>query len=332
MLPWIRLSFALQRWELLFVAIVTVFLTGAMLWIAWQAGQLVALDPSCFAADRDAPRCRELVERLGTLGGFGGQLLSYTAVVAFGMGLVLGVPLVAREIEHGTADLAWSLGPSRTRWLLPRAVTVAAVVVALLAVLAIASDILASAILPDLNLAADFTWYGQRGVLLVMRGLLALGIGLAVGAMLGRQLPALLLAIIATVAIFVVINVAMDRWLMSDATAARFAFTNQGISFVGSRSLGGFFQVPSGEILTSDELAARGVDVDNLVWDDERGEFYASAADRAAKRNLIGWHVDLLVPGSKYPVAVKKESLLLGIVAAAGAGLAFGIVQRRRPY
>ncbi len=174
-----------------------------MLWIAWQAGQLVALDPTCLAADRDAPRCRELVETLGTLGGFGGQLLTYSAVVAFGMGLVVGVPLVAREIEHGSAGLAWTLSPSRMRWLLPRMAAAATVVIALLAVLSVASDVLASAILPDLNLGADFTWYGQRGGLLVMRGLLALGIGLALGAMLGRQLLALLLAILATVAVFV---------------------------------------------------------------------------------------------------------------------------------
>jgi hypothetical protein len=328
----VRLSIAVQRWELLFVAIVALLVTAAMLWIAWQASQLVALDPACFAADRDAPRCRDVVEQFGVLSGRGGQLLSYTGVIPFGVGLVVGVPLVSREIEHGTADLAWTLSPSRVRWLVPRMLTIATVLTALLAILAIASEVVASAILPDLDLAADFTWYGQRGALLVMRGLLALAVGIVVGAAIGRQLPALLLAVAATVALFLVMNLAMDQWLRSDAIAARFAFPDQGVSFIGSRSLGGFFQLPSGAILTSDELAARGVDMNNLVWEDDRGEFYASAADRAARRNLIGWHVDLLVPGAKYPVVVAKESLLLAIVALTAGGLSLAVVDRRRPY
>ncbi len=332
MLQRVRLSIALQRWELLFVAILTLSLSAGMLWIGWQASQLVAFDPACFAADRDASRCRDLLDDLGNLGGFAGQLLTYTSVVAFGSGLVLGVPLVAREIEHGTADLAWSLSPSRTGWLLPRVATGAIIVVALLGALAIASEVVAGAILPDLDLGADFTWYGQRGVLLVVQALMSLAIGLAIGAVFGRQLPGLLMGVLATVGLLVLVNIAVDRWLMSDATAARFSLPNQGISFNGSRSLGGFFQIPSGAILTNDELAATGVDMSNLVWDDERGEFYASSADRAARRNLIGRHVDLLVPGKKYGTAVLKESLLLGGIALTGGALAFGVVHRRRPY
>lgn len=330
MLRSFRLSVALQRWELLFVTVLTLSLSAGMLWIAWQASQIVAIDPACFGADRDAPRCRDLVDQLGNLGGFAGQLLTYTAVVAFGSGLVLGVPLVAREIEHGTADLAWSLSPSRMRWLLPRVVVTAGITVALLGTLAIASDVVAGATLPDLNLGADFTWYGQRGVLLVMCGLLGLGIGLGAGAIFGRQLPALLIAVVATAAVFVAVNVALDRWLMSDASAARFALPNQSISFIGSRSLGGFFQVPGGALVTMDELEARGVH--ELFWDEERSEFYATLADRLTKQNLVGWQVDLLVPGEKYGTAVLKQSLLLAGLALGGGALAFAVVNRRRPY
>ena len=36
------------------------------------------------------------------------------------VGLILGVPVVAREIELRTTDLAWSLSLRRSRWLLTR--------------------------------------------------------------------------------------------------------------------------------------------------------------------------------------------------------------------
>jgi hypothetical protein len=327
---WLRLGFALQRWEVLFAAILTLGVSAAMFWVAWQARQLVALDPACFASDAGPARCQELSNALGTPSGFGGQLLSFTLAVAFGVGLVMGVPLVASEIEHGTATLAWSLTRSRRRWLVARVAFAMPLVIGLLAVLAVASDTVAGAILPDLDLAADFTWYGQRGVLLVMSGLLGLGIGLGIGAMLGRQLPGLLVAGLATVALFLVANMGLDRWLMTDATVANFALPNQGVSFIGSRSLGGFFQLRSGAVVSMGDLEARGIH--QLFWDEDRGEFYATEADLAAKRNLVGRHVDLLVPGYKYGIAVVKESVLLGGLAVIGGVVAFAVVDRRRPY
>ena len=326
---WLRLGFALQRWEVLFIAILTLGLSAAMSWVAWQADQVVAHDPACFASDAGAARCQELSNALGTLGGFGGQLLSFTLAVAFGAGLVMGVPLVASEIEHRTATLAWSLTRSRRRWLLARVAFAAMLVIGLLGVLSFASDTVAAAILPDLDLAADFTWYGQRGILLVMSGLLGLGIGLGIGAMLGRQLPGLLAAGLATAALFLVVNIGLDRWLMADATIANFALPNQGVSFIGSRSLGGFFQLQSGAVVTMGDLEARGIQ--QLFWDEDRGEFYATEADLAAKRNIVGRHVDLLVPGDKYGVAVAKESVLLGGLTVIGIGFAFLVVDRRRP-
>ena len=45
--------------------------------------------------------------------------LSVSIVPVFPLvaGLLAGGPIVARELESGTARLAWSLGPSRLRWL-----------------------------------------------------------------------------------------------------------------------------------------------------------------------------------------------------------------------
>ena len=48
----------------------------------------------------------------------GGLLLTPLLLVTYAIGLFLGVPIVARELERGTVRLAWSLAPSRWRWYL----------------------------------------------------------------------------------------------------------------------------------------------------------------------------------------------------------------------
>ena len=50
----------------------------------------------------------------------------HRAVFPVVAGLLAGGPIVARELESGTARLAWSLGPSRLRWFVQRAVPILA--------------------------------------------------------------------------------------------------------------------------------------------------------------------------------------------------------------
>jgi hypothetical protein len=320
---WARLSFALQRWELLFVAGGVALLTAAMLWIAWQARAVVALDPGCFGADGGGAACQSLAKRFSDLQALGTRLLYLSYAAPFGIGLILGVPLVAREIDHATASLAWTLSRSRVRWLLPRIAFVALVVIGLLAVVAVVSDVVAQAIQPDHNLAADFQWYGRRGGLLAMRGLLALGIGLAIGAMLGRQLPALLLAIFATIGIFTAVSLGMDRWLQADAVP-----TPYGVELGGALRLDARIQLTNGEFVDWDEMTRRGVgdiatNPDGLI---------ASMDGNGVLSEPIGRLLVMTVPGDLYPTFVLRESAVLGGLAVLLGGLAFIVVQRRRPY
>ena len=330
LVTWARLSFALQRWELLLVAGGALLLAAAMLWIAWQVQRVVAIDPTCFPMESAGAGCGQALERFNVLADMGNRLLYFSFGAPFGMGLLLGVPLVAREVDHGTAAMAWTLSRSRTRWLASRVAFVALVVIGLLALISVASDVMAQAMRPDLSLAADFTWYGRRGGLIVMRGLLALAVGLSIGALLGRQLPALLVAIFATIALFTAISLGMDRLLLAEAQRVRLsALGSNDTSFSGARSLGGFFETPGGALLTFGDLEARGYT--GGIWEED-GAIYANPADVAAKRNVIAWNVQLLVPGRRYPEVVVRESAVLGGSALLVGGLAFAVVRRRRPY
>jgi len=138
-------------------------------------------------------------------------------------------------------------------------------------------------------------------------------------------------AIFATIAIFTAVSLGMDRSLLAEAGRVRFsALGSNDTSFIGARSLGGFFETPNGELLSYGDLEARGYT--GGMWNDERGEIYATAADLAAKRNVIAWNVELLVPGRRYPEVVVRESAVLGGAALLAGGLAFAVVRRRRPY
>jgi hypothetical protein len=321
---WVRLSFALQRWELLFMVGGSALLVAGMLWIAWQAHAVVAIDPGCFGSGGGGNVCQHVMEQFNGLYDLGTKLLDVGFGVPFGMGLVLGVPLVAREIDHGTADMAWTLSRSRLRWLAPRIAFVALVVIGLVGVIAIASDVVAQAIQPGSNLAADFTWYGRRGGLLVMRGLLALCIGLAIGAIFGRQLPALLVAIFVSIAIFTAVSLGMDRWLETDAVA-----TPYGVEVAGGRVLGDRVELPGGKLvsfadLDPDEGYNIGIGPDGII--------YTSFDENGIGSQPIGRAVSLIVPGNHYPAFVLRESGVLGGLALLAGGLAFLVVDRRRPH
>ncbi len=321
---WLRISFAMQRWELLLVAAGTALLAGAMLWIAWQARMLVDIDPRCFGGDGGGA-CQALSEQFSNLASFSRQVILASFAAPFGIGLVLGVPIVAREIDHGTASLAWTLSRSRLRWLLPRATFAALVVIGLLAVLAISSDVMTQAIMPGSNMSADFTWYGRRGELLVMRGLVALGIGLLFGALLGRQLPALLVAIFASVAIFTGVSLGMDRWFEADALTAPFG---QELP-AGSLQLDQRLELPDGRLVTWAELDPEGRR--NIAIEND-GMVYASIDENGVVSDPIGRMVTFVVPGTLYPAFVLRESLVLAGLSLLLGGLAYSVVARRRPY
>jgi hypothetical protein len=111
------------------------------------------------------------------------------------LGIILGVPVVARELELRTASFSWALTPSRWRWLLARFLPMLLVRVAGLAVVAWAGTTLFDALWLG-RYGPDLTEVAAAGVPLVARGLAAVAVALLVGAVVGRTMPALLIAVV----------------------------------------------------------------------------------------------------------------------------------------
>jgi hypothetical protein len=323
-LDWARLSFRLQRLEILLLGAAVLVASGLMLWWAFELMGIANAYPDCDYFD-PAVACQAAGQRFSGTFSTAETIIRNTWVAGFAVGLVLGVPLVAREVDHGTAQLAWTIGRSRVRWLIGRVAFAALVAVLLTALLAVATEILATAMLPDIDLSRDFNLHGNRGPLIVGRAMLGLGAGVLVGALLGRQLPALLLGV------FVVGGLYAASW-------AGFPLWYHGEAEVRSINewLGGPLWIESGIELTSGErqtwaeiYGGGGTPFD--AYQAEDGSYYASQADAEAGRNPIGRDYILIIPGERYNEIVARETAVFTATGLILIGGAAAVTRRRRP-
>ena len=128
-----------------------------------------------------------------------GLVMQSSYLVPFVAGITFGAPLVAKEIEQGTAPMSWALAGSRRRWLLGKILAAGLLIVPLLLVAGLAFDALQGAAIPGTDPHASFVNYSSRGVLLAFWGLAALLGTVALGTLLGRTLPAVFLALVVCV-------------------------------------------------------------------------------------------------------------------------------------
>ncbi len=110
-------------------------------------------------------------------------------------GVLIGAPMVARELESGTFRLSWTQGCGRTRWLIARLVLVAVV---LAAAAAAVSALFSWYYHPLLQLGQDSPLsplvFDLRGVAFAGWTLAAFAIGVFAGALIRRTIPAIVAA------------------------------------------------------------------------------------------------------------------------------------------
>ena len=219
-------------------------------------------------------------------------------------GLLLGVPLVGREIEWGTAPLAWTLVRSRRKWLLARAVPLAIALGLILIVPALAAQVLQGARDPLVSPWHSFTDSGLRGSILVGRGLLTFGVAVVIGAIMGRQLPALIAAGVVTIALLMAADAGRDAAVHRLATAVSFD------------------QTPTSGTLV----------VDQEIRDTEGTLHPTTEITIGANGELPDGMeiVTLVVPGTKAPLVDGTQAAVLGGLTLGLVGLTALVVDRRR--
>jgi ABC-type transport system involved in multi-copper enzyme maturation permease subunit len=130
------------------------------------------------------------------------------------IGVFWGAPLVARELETGTYRLAWTQSVTRSRWLGARLGVLGAttvVAVGLLTLLVVWWASLFDRVGQNL-----YSTFDQRGVVPVGHALFAFVLGVTVGLILRRTLPAMATTFLA----FVAIRLAVVNWIRPNLFAA----------------------------------------------------------------------------------------------------------------
>ncbi len=315
MQQWFRLAWRLRRLELALLGSGALLVGVGLVWLAWQATAIIGANPTCFyhgdpgVTPSDSPSCEALRlmfseqmawERTLNLG-----LLATAA--PFVLGILLGAPIVAREIEQRTAQMAWSLATSRPRWLLQRGVPIATFLLIALGVIG-----LAGSWLEDARYGTGFWREYVPWWLLVARGLLMFSLAVLIGTLVGRVLPAVLLSAFAC-AVFLPIGIAIDRQLESEAVWVAESDVQQ---IVGARTVGGamYRDVATGELINMDD-------------------YHREHPDGTALGNAVGVTLaELVVPASRYVEFTLRETALTGGLGLLAAGAAFVLVRRRSPY
>jgi hypothetical protein len=142
------------------------------------------------------------------------------------VGVFWGAPLVARELENGTHQLAWNQSVTRTRWLATRlAVTGGAALVAVGA-LAWSVTVWAGHIDANRTYRVSPILFGARGVVPVAYTLFALALGVTLGVVIRRAVPAM----IATAAAYAAVVVAWTELVRSHLLPAAHAVRAVGLA------------------------------------------------------------------------------------------------------
>ena len=210
MLSRIRLTFKQHRFETLAVTIVCVGLTAAALIEAFRLNSLNVplsclqsyqgsfVDPSQGPITAAQAHCNELAKSFSDMKGSLDMNLVQLLLLLVPLltGIVVGAPLVAREIEQGTAPLSWALSGSRRRWLVGKVLAGVLLLASLMLAVGLAANVLEGALNPGLNPYNSFSNYLGRGVIDVFWALAAFAGTFALGTLFGRTMPAVVIALV----------------------------------------------------------------------------------------------------------------------------------------
>ena len=209
MLDRVRLTYKQQRFETVAVAVVCLGAAAWALLASWHLNS-VGVPASCLvdggvpywngpansswipvACQLPSQRFTDALTSLDV-----GLASSLGDVLPFFVGIAMGAPLVARELEQGTAPLSWALAGARWKWLAGRILAALLLIVPLLLIAGLAADVLRGAQEPGIDPHASFVYFTSRGVFFVLWGVAALMGTVALGALFGRTMPVVIVALI----------------------------------------------------------------------------------------------------------------------------------------
>jgi len=318
-----RLTFKVHRFEVVAMTVAALVVAALALWMKAQldasGATRACLEQWIAQAGEPAKACIAPVERWAAIvNGDSGKVMGAMLVAPFAVGIVLGVPIVGREIEQRTAATAWALAGSRRRWLAGRVWPFVVLVIGLGVVMAVSSSVLT-----DARTAQGFwsSTFGDAlffGLPVFAHLLLGLGLGIVAGAVVGRTLPALIVGAVAAL----LVVAALLAFQAANSPPSPYAMSTDGAVTeidqvdVMAPDWDFYFSTSDGRILTRPE---------------------ALATVPPGTADVGGWltsHFTVVVEQISAAVTSRfQASEAIGVLGAAGLLLlvAFPIVERRRP-
>ncbi len=299
------------RFEL--AVVVTVLLGIALLQLVVVIATPLVVSASLAAGCGFSDQCQRLGFAWSILTNMGTALPPAASFIGALGAIVLGVAVVGREVERGTATLAWPLARSRRRWLAQRIFVIGTILVLAAGAASLAADLLVPVLRPDLRADTAFIGFETRGLLPVGRILAAFSVGILAGAAFGRVLPGLLLAIAIVAVGYWGVAVANGAWRARDAVVMDSEMYD--VDMVLDSRL----RDATGRLLTWSE-----------AYDRDQSPSNGSVPD--------GWpdafyqQVTIGLPGDRRPGIDQREAALFAALAVLMIGASVVAVERRRPY
>lgn len=123
------------------------------------------------------------------------------------IGVFWGAPLIARELETGSFRLAWTQSVTRSRWMVVKLGVVGTASMLAAGLFSLAVTWWSS--MYDQLQDSPFQQYDSRGIVLIGYAAFAFTLGVALGAILRRTLPAMA----ATFLVFFAVHITFSTWL-----------------------------------------------------------------------------------------------------------------------
>lgn len=309
----LRLTFRINRFEVLSVgALAALTVLGGVL-VIWRLGA-IGMSSACvpsFETGELPSGCEGLYREFQEIAGRFGQLvLVLGAFLPIVGGLLIGGPPIAREIERGTARLAWSLSPSRLRWFAHRVLPLIGFMVLVGFAVGVTLDRLMSTINVGEDLSASFTGFRMRGVLVATQAAVIAATGIALGAILGRSVPTFLLSLILGTLLIYGGVANLHRTILLGEAEKRVCCDGfyQGELYLDTR-----IQLPDGRLVTYEELPTLDPEIAQLGFEGSLPQ------------------VSLVIPGSRYRELEAREAAAHAAIVVVLLAVAAVVVNRRRP-
>ena len=209
---------------------------------------------SACTADRS---CGSLVNSL-SLGNHAVYDLTILSLIVPGViGLLIGAPLVAGEVETGTSNFAWTQSVTRGRWLLLAAAVWGGCVAALVTWWSGPRNALyGNALQPN-----DFD---MQGIVPVAYALFGMALGIAAGALLRRTVPAIAVTLTGFIAVRVVVAELLRPHYLS-AVTTYYSVVSNWTQPPGAWVLGSGVVNKSGQVLAVPDIVVNQGGVPNVI-------------------------------------------------------------------